>query len=497
MSEQQSSYRGIMKGTAIFGGVQVISILISIIRVKIIAIFLGPAGSGLFAMLLSAINPITLISSLGLNYSIVRKVSQSTEQGDIKEIAQTVHLARRWFWFTALLGGIATIIASPILSRLTFDTQNYTWTFMLLGTTVITTILANGEVAIMQGMRRLKLMATASVINLVLGLVITLPFIYFMGKDGVVPIIIFSSVVGLLINYLHSRTIKLPTTESKLSFKQSWQQGKDVVGLGVVFMFSNAMVAVSVYIINTLIILWGSLEEVGIYQAGISLTNQYVGLVFTAMAIDYFPRLSAIGSDKIILSKTVNQQAEITTLIILPMLAAMILFAPLLIQLFLTEKYYAAIPLIRYISFGLIIKAASFALGYIAGGRNDKKFIFWFEGIWTTIQGLIINIAGYLIGGIDGLGISFIVSYILYFSQIIYFTRKRYGFNFGKEFINILAVAISITGVLLVIILTVDTLWIQYTIGSVIILLVGLYSYHKLNQRINIKDLIINKFIRR
>ncbi len=45
MSDQQSSYRQIMKATSIFGGVQVFQIIIQIIRSKFVALYLGPMGS--------------------------------------------------------------------------------------------------------------------------------------------------------------------------------------------------------------------------------------------------------------------------------------------------------------------------------------------------------------------------------------------------------------------------------------------------------------------
>ena len=44
MTEEQSSYRQIVKATSVFGGVQGFNILISIIRSKVVAVLLGPAG---------------------------------------------------------------------------------------------------------------------------------------------------------------------------------------------------------------------------------------------------------------------------------------------------------------------------------------------------------------------------------------------------------------------------------------------------------------------
>ena len=49
MNEEKNSengYRSILKGTSIFGGVQIFQILINLIRGKFVAMFLGPAGMG-------------------------------------------------------------------------------------------------------------------------------------------------------------------------------------------------------------------------------------------------------------------------------------------------------------------------------------------------------------------------------------------------------------------------------------------------------------------
>ncbi|MFK1880757.1 hypothetical protein ACIXEK_02480 [Bacteroides fragilis] len=47
-NKDESGYRTILKGTAIFGGVQVFNIVINLIRGKLVALFLGPEGMGIF-----------------------------------------------------------------------------------------------------------------------------------------------------------------------------------------------------------------------------------------------------------------------------------------------------------------------------------------------------------------------------------------------------------------------------------------------------------------
>ena len=71
MSEEKASYRQIMKATSIFGGVQVINIIISIVRSKFVAVLLGPGGMGIYGLFISTTGLIEKITNLGLSTSAV------------------------------------------------------------------------------------------------------------------------------------------------------------------------------------------------------------------------------------------------------------------------------------------------------------------------------------------------------------------------------------------------------------------------------------------
>lgn len=72
---KEKEYRSIVKGTAVFGGVQVFQILVNILRGKFIALLLGPAGMGVSALLTSTVNTINQMSSLGLSMGAMRDIS--------------------------------------------------------------------------------------------------------------------------------------------------------------------------------------------------------------------------------------------------------------------------------------------------------------------------------------------------------------------------------------------------------------------------------------
>ena len=79
----------------------------------------------------------------------------------------------------------------------------------------------------------------------------------------------------------------------------------------------SGLIAIGVsYIVRIFISNQGGISEVGLYSAGFAIINTYVGLVFTAMGTDYYPRLSAVAHSNKECKKTINQQAEMTILLL-------------------------------------------------------------------------------------------------------------------------------------------------------------------------------------
>ena len=67
-----------------------------------------------------------------------------------------------------------------------------------------------------------------------------------------------------------------------------------MVLLGIYMTVSGFVVT----LFNYLFIAWmnarGGMADVGYYQAGYNLMNRYFGLIFTAMGMEFYPRLAAV-----------------------------------------------------------------------------------------------------------------------------------------------------------------------------------------------------------
>ena len=97
MMEKQNSYSHILKYTGLFGGVQVLGILVGLVRNKLVALILGPMGMGLLALFSSTIKLVGDSTNLGLSISAVRNMSGAYDCGDTDRLLRSISVFRHWF----------------------------------------------------------------------------------------------------------------------------------------------------------------------------------------------------------------------------------------------------------------------------------------------------------------------------------------------------------------------------------------------------------------
>src|SRR6185312_2342938 len=487
-SEKQSSYRQIIKATSLFGGVQVFNIIIAIVRSKFIAILLGPAGIGIFGLLSSTTNLIGGISNFGLGISAVKNVSAANATGDNHKIATVVSVLRRLVWITGLLGTAITICISPWLSQLTFGSGDYALTFECISITLLVIQLNAGQLAILQGMRKLQYLAKADFLGMVIGLLISIPLYYVLGLKGIVPAIIISSLATLFFSWFFSSKIKMEKINvTRLMLKT---EGIDMIRMGVMISLSSFFTIGASYIIRIYITRVGGVEQVGLYTAGFAIITTYVGMVFSAMGTDYYPRLAGVAHDNFKATYTINQQAEITILILAPILAGFLTFINLAIMLFYSDKFIGVNGMIQWAALGMFFKATTWAIGFVFLAKGATKIFFWNE-LTVNIYILALNVMGYKLFGLDGLGISFLAGYFLYFFQILITARTQYAFKFEKVFYKIFGIQFFLSLLCFITVKEIPSPW-SYSVGSIFIILSAVYSYFELDKRLGLKHVFQN-----
>lgn len=487
------AYRGIFKATSLFGGVQVFQILISIIKSKIIAVLLGPAGVGIQGLYQSAILLIQGVTSMGLSSSAVRDVSESYASEDGERVSFVLSVLRKLVWGTGLLGMVAVVVLSPLLSKATFGNYDYTIPFILLSIILLLDQIFAGQKVVLQGMRKLKYLAKASAIGSTVGLIVSIPLYYWLGVKGIIPTLILNSASSLLLSWYFSKKVKIDRIV--VSNKQAFQEGKSMLKMGLSMSFSSIMVYAGSYIIRGFIRYKGGLDEVGLFNAGFAIMATYTGMVFTAMSTDYYPRIAGVNKDNNKCNDVVNQQSEIAVLILAPLISIGLIFLPLMITLLYSDKFIGANDYIIWAALGMMFKVISWAIAFIFIAKGEAR-LFLINEFSANTYTLLLNVAGYYIMGLKGLGISFAITYFIYMIQVYIISKKRYSFSFSKSLIKIYMRQLLLVVSCLLCVFFLRNVALLYVIGSFLVILSSLYSLYELNQKMDLRQ-IIKKFSKR
>jgi O-antigen/teichoic acid export membrane protein len=485
-SEQNKSYNQIFKSFGLFGGVQVFTIIIIIIRSKFVAIYLGTTGLGIMGLLTSTIVMLVAISSFGLNVSVVNSISKISNIDDQNLFSKSIITIRRWINFTAVLGAVLTLALSTKLSQWVFGNNDYNWAFIWLSLNVFFQALSNGKSALLQGLRKLEQLAKVGVLGSTIGLFISLPLFYFYGIQGIIPSLVLTAATTFIISWFFDRKIQISNVN--ISIHDSFYDGIDMVKLGGVFLITNLFGTGILYIVQVFINKTGGVEQVGLFLSSFAIINGYFGMIFTAMGTDLFPRISAISDNDSAIKSLINQQSIIMILILAPLLICLISALPLVINILLTSKFIPIIGLLKWAIFGVIFQAITYPFGLIIAAKGDSKMYFWLV-MTLHITTLISYVISYHFFKLEGIGLAFIFVNFLFFLILLRFAKVNYFFTYERHFVKIFLIQFFLIIIAFAIVLFFGYP-ISYYTGIIITLTSILYSLFELKKRIDFSTIL-------
>ncbi len=493
MEGQKKGFSQILKATSLFGGVQVIVILFSILRTKVAAILLGPAGMGIVGLFNSTLDFFGSATNFGLATSAVRTISSQNTEDQNQNFGRTISIIQNLAWITGIVGFCVVVLLSPFLSQLIFGSEEYIWTFIFLSVILFFNQGLSGRMALIQGTRKLSLLAKITVFNSIFSVIISLPLYYFYGNEGIVPALILISLSGLLAVLFFSKQLSLPYV--KVTFLESLNEGKGILKLGFFIGMSGFFSLASAYLLRLIINRVGTLEDVGLYNAGFAMINTYVGLVFTAMATDYYPRLSESLSDKIKFSSIVNHQMEVAILLLGPILCLFVVFINPTIIILYSKDFVLINEMLLWSALGMLFKAYGWCLGYIILTKGSSTFFLKNELIALFYQ-FFLNIAGYYFFGLKGLGFAFFGGYFLYAIQVMWVGYVKFDVRIDFR-INIkFLIFLSFVLICLVNFYFFRNDYFYYFIGIPTSGLACIYSFFELNKSVGLIYYLKKKVLR-
>lgn len=424
----RSLTRRIVKALSVFGSVEALSMLCNVVRTKLLALWTGTAGVGVMGLLSSALEMLTAFTQLALGNVTVRYMASA--EGHKRESIRVAVVG--YGLLLACCGGAVTVLLSPLLSILTFGSLTNTWAFAWLAVAIAVNALSATQSAVLQANGMLGRIAWASMIGVPLSLAVAVLMLYYFRINGILPVIIIHSVIIASMLWLfryRARSTSQKARQTKSERNNLWIQ---FARLGIFISLASAVTMGANYLLLSYINHTDGAGSMGLCQAGYSMSVRYVGIVFTAMAMEYYPRIAGVrGARSDTSTRTgviMSHQAGVSVAIIFPCALIMIFIAPWLVELLYSSRFADSVPMIILAAAALPLRAWSWSMGFVILAGGDGR-IYLITEVTSAIVGLVLNIWGYHIGGLAGLGLSFVAWYAIYSLMLAVVLSRTYNIH--------------------------------------------------------------------
>lgn len=430
VTTDKSSYAQIIKASSIMGSAAGITLLLGMVRVKFAAVLIGASGVGLNTSFGALQGLIGTLAGLGVQSSAVREIAAAVGKNDEHAIGRAVLTLRRICWLTGLAGMAGMMLLAPLLSQITFGNRDYALDISALGFVILFGNLSGGQMALIQGLRRIGDLARANIVGAVFGTVAAIGFYATLGLRGIIPTLVAVSAFQLALSWHFARKVPVPKVE--LTLRQTIAEANGMVRLGLVFMANGLMGSAVSYATIALITQFEGTQAVGLYSAAFALSGMFVNYVLGAMEADYYPRLTAAADDKAAMNRMVNEQTEIGLLLALPSLLATLALAPWILQLFYTREFLGAVELLQWFILGCMGRVISWPLGYIMLALGKSSYLILSESIMHTVHVLLI-FASLQVFGVAGVAYAFVLLYVLHVFVTLFIAKKLIHFSWSRR----------------------------------------------------------------
>jgi PST family polysaccharide transporter len=429
-SDEQKSYREILRSSAMIGGASAAGIAVGIVRTKLTALILGPAGYGLMGLYGSIADLAVNVAGMGVGSSGVRQIAEAASLGDPQRVARVAAVVRRITVLLGLVGAIVlSLLAAPI-ARMTFGDDTHASMVALVSFAVLFQVMQFGQSALLQGTRHIAELAKVQVLGTLLGAAASVTILYWLKSDGVALALVTGVLCSMGLSWWYSRGL-IPTPPV-LSWYEMRHEAPALFKLGFVFMASGFLTLAAAYAVRRIVVQHEGLAAAGLYQTAWTLGGLYVGFVLQAMGTDFYPRIVAVAHDDRQCNRLVNEQTLVGMLLAGPGLLATITFAPLMLHLFFSRDFIEADGILRWICMGMALRAVVWPMGYVLVAKNQRVLFLGVDLLWSVVA---VGLCAWLVRRFhaEGAGMAFFGAYVLHGLVLYPAVRRLSGFRLSRS----------------------------------------------------------------
>lgn len=389
-----------------------VKILSGLIINKCISLFVGPSGLAIIGQLQNASGIIQTFSSAGLANGVVKYTAEDIDRAPLWSTAFRITL------FFSIFSSVILICFSSYLSELFLGGRDFAYIFIVFGCTISLFSINQLLLAIISGLKQIRLYISLNVIQSIYSLVFTVLLIYFFKLDGaLIAMVTNQSVVFVILVFMLRNNKDIPVLNI-ISQSINWLYAKKLFQYSLMAVVSVVCLPVSSLVIRNYIATKLSWEFAGYWQAVNYISSMYLLVISTVLTIYYLPRLSsALDKNKM------YEELKNNAFVLLPM-TILIAFTIFLLRdwivvLLFSEKFRGMLMLLECQLLGDVVKVSACLLSYFMLAKAMTKTFILTE-VLSAINITWLSITFFECYGFVGLSYAYLINSIIYLLIMIF-----------------------------------------------------------------------------
>jgi len=440
------SYRRIVETSTIIAGASIINIMGGLLRMKLAAVVLGPAGIGLVGLYQNFVSTAASVSSLGISTVGTRKIAEALSKPDSHEMA----IARRALMvgaiFLSVIGMVVVWLFRSVIAKYLLGDSDKGEIIGWLSIGVALTTYSGAQSAYLNGLQRIGDLARLSIISGVAATIIGVAVLLGFGAQGILLFVLVIPAMTCIVGKWLTHRLRNGRLK-KVSMHDLRGEWGGMLKLGVAVVFASAMFGLAQLALRSMVVKQLGPDSLGHFQAAWAISVVYAGIVFQAMGVDYFPRLAQSNGDATRQNILVNEQGEVILLLAAPFFILVLSLAPWVIRIAYSSDFSESVGLLRCQVVGDILKIAGWPIGFISLARGDSRSYLIVE----MVSSFVLVVVSWLLLRYVGLlatGIGFVAMNFTYLVAVLIMAFRRTGYiwqlRVRNRFLLVLGVACAV-----------------------------------------------------
>lgn len=398
----------------------VIKVIAGFVSIKVVAVYVGPSGLALMGQMQNFISMMSSVASAGVNSGVVKYTAEHYKHDEIKQKIWSSALKISLVLIIPM--AIAIIFLADFISMKLLNTTDYSSIFIVFAVSIVFFVLNGLLTSILNGQKEIKKLTILNIVGSLFGLGVTIVLVTQYELYGA----LIAGIISQSIVFFVTLAFVLKSSWFRLSMflgDMDKEYRNKLLKFSMMALVSATMIPLSHMYIRDHIGTTIGWDEAGYWQAIWRISETYLMLITTTLAVYYLPKLSSI-QDKAELRAELLYGYKIIMPIVIVTALAIYIFRDFIIHILFTEKFSPMAELFLYQLIGDVVKIAAWLLGYIMVAKAMTKLFIFSEifFVWSFVGFVVLFVDMY---GLIGVTMAFLANYLIY-AIFLYFSLRGY-----------------------------------------------------------------------